>query len=263
MKQKNFTLIELLVVIAIIAILAAMLLPALQKARERGKASSCVNNLKQLSTATQSYAGDYDDCLVPSRMIDDNFTWWKLFYNGKYAQGLCSRVNGNGKIAGAIPLCPGTEHLDGKIATSNGGDINNYLDSKGEHTNYGGYGRDDHMGAYKSNWAGQKLSQFRWPSQKWNFVDAFKGHMSDTINWWTTSSNGRSRVGINWLAHQKQTQFATIDGRVGSTQWFDGGKIMAVHNGKKINALWYNFRGRVFRGTCEHGSGETSCGFCK
>ena len=98
LKSGKFTLIELLVVIAIIAILAAILLPALNSARERGRSANCISNLKQLGNAVMFYSEANDDYL-PHSQFDSNNTWHyqleKIVYPGQ-----------TGYQGGGVFVCP-------------------------------------------------------------------------------------------------------------------------------------------------------------
>ncbi len=84
----SFTLIELLVVVAIIAVLIAILLPALALARETAKTVLCANNLRQISIALNSYAGEHQDvypyCFSGCAGSKDDLTWSWVIYNGGY-----------------------------------------------------------------------------------------------------------------------------------------------------------------------------------
>src|SRR5437870_1387830 len=93
----GFTLIELLVVIAIIAILAALLLPVLSRAKDKAKTVNCISNLKQLAVCWHLYAVDNADRLAPNNAID--------FFNGTNADNYTTGASG-------VSWCPDHARTD-------------------------------------------------------------------------------------------------------------------------------------------------------
>ncbi len=98
--QGGFTLVELLVVMAIISVLAAMLLPALDRTLAAARSAACRNNLKQVGYAILNYAGDFNDCVIP--------------YNNQFGNGWCRLAQPylNNKLKNddfnGVTLCPST-----------------------------------------------------------------------------------------------------------------------------------------------------------
>ena len=152
MKRNGFTLIELLVVVAIIAILAAMLLPALSRARERARQAVCMNNLKQIGLAIEMYANDYDEWLPPASYGSSSSQYWYSPYPPGN-QILGPYVGGNWRMLARG--CP--SHPNHK-----------YGSSKSDIKGYGDYGLNINIIGY-AGWS--------WPRHKINYT-GFRGRES-------------------------------------------------------------------------------------
>lgn len=176
-RGPRFTLIELLVVIAIIAILAAMLLPALNRARVVAKQNGCLNNMKQITTAATGYATDHNDNMVFAiygTRWTPVWSWRNLL--GPYLgmpELLNAGTDDSKYYSPKIYECPGippekyTELGWTRVGNTYGGyGINNSTDGD-ESTGF-----KVMIAGYFQNVTG-KTSRFRHPSQLFHFTDSY------------------------------------------------------------------------------------------
>ena len=227
--RKNFTLIELLVVIAIIAILAAILLPALLAAKERANASDCASNLKQIQLALNTYADDHRNAFpaLDGPFTETNtkltFNWIYSLYKKKYLSG------------GAVFQCKSqnktTDETDAKFLAdpasvmyyTNGSYGFNwlYLGTRVLESRKG----DKAWNLFCWN-TGQSRSKVRRPSETISLVDVFKGHVPDrgtyVASYCYISGNDEEALDGNVAPrHSGGSNIAWVDGHVSKATGLD------------------------------------------